>query len=94
MRSIAIQIVYKCEFVGIPKSITLKSLREGIESSSEHHGAVPDLVLLTGQAECVDFDSIFAQALVIQGITVFGEVDMFERSDDKANVLGEDGSVA
>lgn len=93
VRSIAIQVVHKGDFVGITKCITLKALSERIESSSEHHGTIADLVLFARQTKSVDLDSILAQAFVIQGIAIFRQVDMFKGADDKADMLWEDGSI-
>jgi hypothetical protein len=41
----------------------------------------------------VDFDCILSETLIVQGITVFGEIDVLEGTDNKADVLREDGCV-
>ena len=42
----------------------------------------------------MDLDRILPQALVVQGITVFREIDVLKGTDDETNVLWKDRSVA
>ena len=94
MRSIAIEVVYECELIGITKGITLESFGESIEGPGKHHCTIADFIFFARQAESVNLDGILAQAFVVKGVSVFGEVDMFKGSDNKTNVLWKDGCVA
>jgi hypothetical protein len=42
----------------------------------------------------VNLDGILSQSFVIEGIAVFGEIDVLERADDEADVLWQDGCIA
>ena len=93
MSRVAVQIVHESHFVGFSKSIRLIFVREVVEGPGDDHSAIAYFILFARQAESVHLDSVLAQTFVIEGIAIFGEVDVFKGSDNKADMLRKDRSV-
>lgn len=91
MGGVVFQIINKSQFVCVTKGIALKALGEAVESSCKYHAAITHLIFLAWQTKGVYFDCVFAQALVVDCIAVFGQIDMLERADDETKVLGKNG---